>query len=117
MSQEEARNLWSQKRCPFGVGDENGRCCTTECGAWHEWEHDTRKSTTTTETRYEDHRPWLFSDWYVIDSGKTDAYKETNEDGKENWHSSSRWYKWGRDTTENSGQYYSGGTCKRLNPG
>lgn len=116
MAQED-RDRWSQKRCPFGVGDSNGMCCTSECAAWSDWVSDTRETRTITETRIEDRRPGWFSDWYVIESGVSREYKEINDEGKEQWHGGGRWYKWGKDRTVSSGQYVSGGTCKRLHPG
>ena len=120
MSQE-ARNRWSQKRCPFGVGYSNGMCCTSECGAWREW--DTRGSVARTEEVWKNHRPGWFSDWKVKDSKRQgtngDHWVVTDEsEGKGHYETTKEYtmYLWTRTTYSDNGGS-SGATCGLMHPG
>jgi hypothetical protein len=109
MSQS-ARDRWSQKRCPFGVGDEDGKCCTSECGAWREW--DTRKTKTETIERWEYERPGWFSAWRVDRVVHHPSRRETDDEGYEHWTKAYTSYLWVKIITKEVGDC--GGTCGRL---
>lgn len=113
MSQE-SRNNWSQKKCPFGVGDESGKCCTSECAAWREW--DTRETVVNTkvEERWEDHKPGWFSDWKVVKVYTYPATKEYTDEGKERWSKGGTSYKWIKKIETQREIGSAGGCCKRL---
>jgi hypothetical protein len=109
MSQE-ARERWAQKKCPFGVGDESGMCCTSACAAWTEF--DTRSNHVHEEVRWEPDTPGWFSGWKVEGRMREKEHKEIDEDGKEHWTKAHTVYKWVRRTTSQSGSC--GGYCRRL---
>lgn len=111
----EARDLWSQKKCPFGVGDDSGKCCTSDCAAWKEW--DTRETVVDRETRWEDSKPGWFSDWSVEAVEGHDGYhaREVDPSSGEGVHfrvPGNKRYLWVKKTYRNSGG--AGGRCGRL---
>lgn len=110
MSKED-RDIWAQKKCPFGVGNTDGKCCTTDCAAWREW--DSRSTTTSQEERWENHKPGWFSDWKVADHIHFSESRENDDEGKEHWTPGGTMYLWVRETSREIGD--AGGYCLRLN--
>lgn len=111
MSIEEARERWSERKCPFGVGDESGKCCTSECAAWKEW--DTRETLSNTEEVWKDYKPGWFSDWRVIDTRSGGGYYDyTVEDRYREWVPKWKEYLWAKTTSRETGG--TGGYCIRL---
>lgn len=109
MSQE-ARIFWASKKCPLGAGDSNGKCCTTECAAWKEW--DTRETKIDVEESWQNHRPGWFSGWKVVDKRSYSSSKEVNDEGKERWTKGWTSYLWRRETYRSVGS--AGGRCSQL---
>ena len=60
MSVDQDRANWASKRCPFGVGDSNGNCVTTDCAAWKELEPSYEMQYEYKESKS---TPGWFSDW------------------------------------------------------
>jgi hypothetical protein len=112
---EQARRHWSQKKCPFGVGDDSGKCCTSDCAAWKEW--DTRETVTDSEERWEDSKPPWFSGWSVEQVEGSARHCVTEVEYSEGKHVSfvvpdNRRYLWVKKTSRKIGN--TGGGCGRL---
>lgn len=112
---EQARSHWSQKKCPFGVGDDSGKCCTSDCAAWKEW--DTRETITDTEKRWENSKPGWFSGWSVEEVEGSAEHRDSEIDpseGKTMYFTvpDDRRYLWVRKTSREIGD--TGGCCGRL---
>ena len=115
----EARDRWSDKKCPFGVGNDSGKCCTTECAAWREW--DTRETVTDehVEESWEDSRPGWFSDWRIVDTRSVGGYYVEGECDPDTgvhreWVRESTQYLWRKVTTSERDVGSTGGYCVRL---
>ncbi len=108
---EEDKALWSSKKCPFGVGDENGKCCTSECAAWKEW--DTRETVVTTTKCWENSKPGWFSDWKLVHEEPKGYYEIEESEGKRVWvNNENPRFLWEKKTSKVVGSV--GGKCGRL---